>query len=145
MPPGNPNRYDNFWTFAIQIILVSILYTWIFNNTKGNILAIILAHIGSSVIKFRLSFEEEVMSNRRRLARERLEIYLVHFIPAYRRLILISGLLLLAYALATMATYPLAGSAILLPAIFLLLLSNSFKVAFYTARLGAWIGTLTSD
>ena len=82
------------------------------------------------------------MSNRRRLARERLEIYLVHLLLAYRPLFLISGLLLLAYAVATMLTNLLAGNAILLPAIFLLLLSNSYNVALYTARLGAWIATL---
>lgn len=82
------------------------------------------------------------MSNRQRLARERLEIYLVHLILAYRRMILVVGLLLSVYASALVATYPLAGSAILLPAVFLLLLSNSFPVALYTARLGAWIGTL---
>jgi hypothetical protein len=34
------------------------------------------------------------------------------------------------------------GNAVLLPAIFLLLLSNSYNVALYTARLGAWLGTL---
>ncbi len=82
------------------------------------------------------------MSNRRRLARERLEIYLVHLILAYRRLILITGMVLLVYAFVTMFTYPLAGNTVLLPAIFLLLLSNSYNVALYTARLGAWIGTL---
>lgn len=53
------------------------------------------------------------MSNRRRLARERLEIYLVYLILAYRRLILIGGLLLLAYALAIMFTGTLEGTAIL--------------------------------
>lgn len=82
------------------------------------------------------------MSNRRRLARERLEIYLVHLILAYRRLIFIVGLLLLVYAIATMFMNQLEGYATLIPAIFLLLLSNSFNVALYTARLGAWIGTL---
>ena len=82
------------------------------------------------------------MSNRRRLARERLEIYLVHLILAYRRLILGVGLLLLVYAIAAMFMSPLAGGAVLLPAIFLILLSNSFNAALYTARLGAWIATL---
>ena len=82
------------------------------------------------------------MSNRRRRSRETLEIYLVHLILAYRPLILIVGLLLLVYAIATMFTIPLAGYVILLPAIFLLLLSNSFNVVLHTARLGAWIGTL---
>ena len=84
------------------------------------------------------------MSNRRRLARERLEYYLIYLILAYRRLIWIVGLLLLLYALAIMAASPLAGIANLLPAIFLLLVSNSFNIALYTAKLGAWIATLWS-
>ena len=74
------------------------------------------------------------MSNRR-LARERLEYYLVHLILAYRRLIWIVGLLLLVYAIAIMFMNPLAGGMALLPAVFLLLLSNSYNVAVYTARL----------
>lgn len=85
---------------------------------------------------------KKIMSNRRRLARERLEIYLVHLILAYRRLIFLSGLFLLVYAIAIMFTSLLAGNALLLPAIFLLVLSNSFNVALYTARAGAWIATL---
>ena len=82
------------------------------------------------------------MSNRRRLARERLEIYLVHLILMYRRLILIVGVLLLVYAIATMFVNRTTGYVTLIPAIFLLLLSNSYNAAVHTARLGAWIGTL---
>jgi putative effector of murein hydrolase LrgA (UPF0299 family) len=82
------------------------------------------------------------MSNRRRLRRESLEVYLVHLIMAYRPLILIFGLLLLAYAIASMFTFPLAGCLASLPAIFLLLLGNSFNLVLFTARLGAWLGTL---
>ncbi len=82
------------------------------------------------------------MSKRRRLARERLEIYLVHLILAYRRLIFLSGLFLLVYAIAIMFTSLLAGNAFLLPAIFLLVLSNSFNAVLYTVRAGAWIATL---
>ena len=82
------------------------------------------------------------MSNRRRLARERLEIYLVHLLLAYPRLILIAGLLLAFYAIKVMIVSPLAGLATALPAIFLLLLSNSYNAVVYTARLGAWIATL---
>ena len=85
------------------------------------------------------------MSNRRRLARERLEYYLTYLILAYRRLILIVGLLLLVYALTMIITSPLAGTAALLPAIFLLLLSNSFNAVLYTARLAAWVATLGSQ
>ncbi len=82
------------------------------------------------------------MSNRRRLARERLEYYLVYLILAYRRLILIVGLILLVFAIANIFLNRIAGFAALLPAIFLLLLSNSYNRRTYTAHLGAWIGTL---
>jgi hypothetical protein len=82
------------------------------------------------------------MSNRRRLARERLEIYLVHLLLAYRYLILTCGLLLLFLAITMMIMDVRAGSAALLPAIYLLMLSSSYQVVLYTARLGAWIGTL---
>lgn len=85
---------------------------------------------------------KENMSNRKRLARERLEYYLVYLILAYRRLILIAGLLILVYAITAMFVSPLAGGVALLPAIFLLLLSNSYSAVVYTARFGAWIGTL---
>jgi len=82
------------------------------------------------------------MSNRRRLAHERLEYYLVYLILAYRRLILIVGLILLVYAIATIFLNQIAGLAALFPSIFLLLLGNSYNAVVYTARLGAWIGTL---
>ncbi len=82
------------------------------------------------------------MSNRRRLRRERLEIYLVHLLLAYRRLILIIALLMLVYAVAILYIMPLLGIVSLLPAVYLLLLSSSYNVALYTARLAAWIGTV---
>ena len=82
------------------------------------------------------------MCNRRRLARERLEYYLVYLILAYQRLILIVGLILLVYAIATIFLNQIAGLAALFPSIFLLLLGNSYNAVVYTARLGAWIGTL---
>ena len=82
------------------------------------------------------------MSNRQRLARERLEYYLVYLILAYRRLILIVGLILLVFAIVNIFLNRIAGFAALLPAILLLLLSNSYNAVVYTARLGAWIGTL---
>ena len=85
------------------------------------------------------------MSNRRRLARERLEIYLVHLLLAYRRLIFIVGLLMLAYATVVLFINPLYGIVGLLPAAYLLLLCISYNITLYTARLGAWIGTLGSQ
>ncbi len=83
------------------------------------------------------------MSTRRRLARERLEIYLMQLILAYRYLILIVGILLLIYAVALMFTDLWEmGYLALLPAVFLILLGNSYRVTVYTARLAAWISTL---
>ncbi len=82
------------------------------------------------------------MSKRRRLARESLEIYLVHLILAYRPLTLLGALLLLAFALATMPSFVQLGTAVLLPALYLFLLGTSFNVVLYTARVCAWIGTL---
>jgi len=82
------------------------------------------------------------MSNRRRRAREILEIYLVHLFLAYRYLILISGLLLMVCAIAILYTDITAGILAMLPAVFLLLLSSSYTVSLYTARVCAWIGTL---
>ena len=82
------------------------------------------------------------MSNRQRLAREKLEIYLVHLLMAFRRLIFIVALFLSVYSIAMLFINPVVGVASLIPAIYLLLLSNSYPVTLYTARLGAWIGTL---
>jgi hypothetical protein len=82
------------------------------------------------------------MSNRRRLAREKLEIYLVHLLMAYRHLIFIVGLFLLAYSIAVFFINSVVGFASLVPALYMLVLSNSYPVTLYTARLGAWIGTL---
>ena len=84
---------------------------------------------------------KENMSNRRRLARERLEIYLVHLLLAYRWLIIIVGLILAAYAIAMMIVSPLTGLATALPALYLLLLGNSYNVVVYTARICARIIT----
>jgi hypothetical protein len=82
------------------------------------------------------------ISNRRRLARERLEIYLLHLLLAYRRLTWFGGLLLLIYALISLVLSPLLGFAALVPAVFLLILSYSYNATLYTARVGAWIATL---
>jgi hypothetical protein len=82
------------------------------------------------------------MSNRRRLARERLEIYLVHLLLAYRPLIFYAALFLLVCSVVTLFSNPLVGFASFLPALYLLLVSSSYPVTLYTARLGAWIGTL---
>jgi len=88
------------------------------------------------------SREVNNMSNRRRLARERLEIYLVHLLMAYRPLIFVVGLLLLVYAVVALIASSMAGFAAMVPAAFLLLLCSSYTAVLYTARLGSWVATL---
>ena len=39
----------NVWEFTLWIILVSVIYTWIFNNTNGNVLAVILFHTMTNI------------------------------------------------------------------------------------------------
>jgi CAAX protease family protein len=41
---GRPLYHVNFWGWAPNIILMSVIYTWIFNNTKGSVLAAALFH-----------------------------------------------------------------------------------------------------
>jgi membrane protease YdiL (CAAX protease family) len=45
-----------FWEYAFRIILLSIMYTWIFNNTKGSVLAVVLFHAASNVHVFWTEF-----------------------------------------------------------------------------------------
>jgi len=85
------------------------------------------------------------MSNRKQLAREQLEYYLTYLILAYRRLFFITGLLLLIYAITTMFINLTSGIVTMILAIYLLLLSNSYNITVYTARLGAWIGTIRKE
>ena len=42
--PGDTHNQVYFWGWAGRIILFSIMMTWIFNNTKGSVLAAILFH-----------------------------------------------------------------------------------------------------
>jgi hypothetical protein len=82
------------------------------------------------------------MFNRRKLDRERLEIYLVHLLLAYQHWIFRSGLVILVLGVAVTMVHPPAGFSFLLAAFYLLLLSSSYRVVLYTARIGAWIGML---
>jgi uncharacterized membrane protein len=82
------------------------------------------------------------MPKRRRPARERLEVYLLNLLLAHREILLFLGLTLLVYGVVTFFLYPIVSGAALLLVVFIFLLVYSFRAALYTARLGAWIGTL---
>jgi len=82
------------------------------------------------------------MYNRKRLDRERLEIYLAHLLFRSRRLFLFGGVLLLVYAALTMFASPVAGSSVALFAALALALGSSHQAVLTAARIGAWIATL---
>ncbi len=42
--PGELQEQDSFWGWAPIVLIYSIFYTWIFNNTKGSLLAAVLFH-----------------------------------------------------------------------------------------------------
>lgn len=81
------------------------------------------------------------MSNRKRLDREGLEIYLLNLLLAYRPLLFICGVFLLFYAIGMFISSLLGGVIALMSAMFLLLLSFSYNLSLQVARLGAWLGT----
>ena len=81
------------------------------------------------------------MSNKRKLDRDGLEVYLLNLLLAYRPLLFICGVFLLFYAIGAIATSPWAGLIAFLSAAFLLILSYSYNLSLQIARLGAWLGT----
>ena len=42
--PGSNLYQRNFWLWSLGTLMLSILMTWIFNNTKGSVLAVSLFH-----------------------------------------------------------------------------------------------------
>ena len=42
--PGVPLYQKNFWQWAPWVLILSVIYTWLFNNTKGSVLAPALFH-----------------------------------------------------------------------------------------------------
>ena len=56
--PGSNLYQRNFWLWGLGTILLSILMTWIFNNTKGSVLAASLFHamINTGIILFQLDW-----------------------------------------------------------------------------------------
>ena len=48
--PGDDHIGVNFWTWALLIIMFSIMMTWIFNNTNGNVLVAVLFHAMANAV-----------------------------------------------------------------------------------------------
>lgn len=84
-------------------------------------------------------------SQRRRLAREKLEITLVYLMLMYRPLALVLGLLLALFAALVVRSSPAVGVISLGLAAATLLLNSSFRAVQAAARAAAWLGTLGSE
>jgi hypothetical protein len=82
------------------------------------------------------------MFNRKKLDREKLEVYFVYLLLAARPLLMICGIFLSVYSfLMTSVSYILSG-LLFSVAVYLFILSYSYPVVLFSARLGAWIATL---
>ncbi len=82
------------------------------------------------------------MSQRKRLDREGLEIYLFNLLMLYRPLLRISAGLIFLYAVVTLIFYPLGSIVAVTVASFLFFLTISHALTLRVARFGAWLGTL---
>lgn len=79
------------------------------------------------------------MYNRKRLDRERLELYLTQLIMKIRLILLVLGVFIFIYALAVMLTSMLAGSLIGIFGLYLVMLGTSFWMIIKTARFLTWL------
>jgi len=82
------------------------------------------------------------MTKKRDLDREKLELYYIYLLLAYRPLLRISGFLLLLYSILTLSINPISGCIALVVAIVLFLPSFSYHVTVYLAKIGAWVATI---
>lgn len=82
------------------------------------------------------------MKQRRNLDREGLEVYLGNLLLAYRSIFQICGLICFVYSIAALSFSVAVGILALVVAFMLGLLSYSYPVTRYTAKVGAWLGTI---
>jgi hypothetical protein len=82
------------------------------------------------------------MSNKHKLDRDGLEVYLLNLLMAYRPLLFVCGVFLIFYAIGMISKSFVVGIITFLPPIFLLLLCFSYQAILSTAEFGAWLLTL---
>ena len=83
------------------------------------------------------------MSKRNRLDQEKLEIYFLQILLAFRPLLMFAGLIVLLFGLATFSLNPIFGIITLLVAFIVLVIASSYQASLLAARLAAWIGIKT--
>ena len=82
------------------------------------------------------------MSRRGRPDRERFEVLLLHLLLSRRPIWFGAGVILLIYGVAAMAQYPFTAFAALVLGAYAFTLVYSYRMVLFTARFGAWLGTL---
>ena len=70
---------------------------------------------------------------------ERWEVFFLQLLLAYRPMIFFSALVVLVYAVAVTAFYPLVSAVTFGLAAILFLLVYSYQAALYAARFSAWL------
>lgn len=83
-----------------------------------------------------------MMSTRSRLDRERLEVYYVNLLLAFRPFLIIVGVLLFGYSWLTIGTSLLVGGIAGVIAVLTLLLGNFYPVVVFAAKVAAWVVTV---
>lgn len=79
------------------------------------------------------------MYNRKRLDRERLEIYLIQLIMKIRLIIIALGIIIFFYGLTVMVSSLIAGSLIGVFGLYLVILGSSFWMITRTAQFLTWV------
>ena len=82
------------------------------------------------------------MSQRKRLDRDGLEVYLFNLLMLYRPMLRVSAVIIFLYAVVTLNFFPLGSLIAVAMASFLLLLTFSHTLTLRVARFGAWLSTL---
>jgi membrane protease YdiL (CAAX protease family) len=42
--PGSSQQGSSFWAFLAALVLISVLYTWLYNNSRGSVLVVVVFH-----------------------------------------------------------------------------------------------------
>ncbi len=83
-----------------------------------------------------------IVSKKRNLDRERLEVILMHILMRFRHYLMVFGLILLVLSVLFTTVNTQISMAGILIGLLLLMPFFSFQFILYTAKVGAWLGTL---
>lgn len=81
------------------------------------------------------------MFNRKKLDKERMEIYLVHLFLSRRVVFYFAGILISISGMMLAFMNPKLVLYLMLPAMFSFLMAFSFRFVLLMARFGSWLGT----